>query len=193
MPRRGAADSEQDAAFYDRFYRKTPGYKMPWESMPTAAIWREIAATIDANKLPVTELGCGTGQLASCLKERMPDLDYLGIDFSPVAIWIAEGLYPYIRFKLADFNQSGAFKRDGAVVLSDVLSRIENDRILLHRVPPGRLVVFTLPNFDDPGYLRYFDTAGDLTTWYESCFSSLDARFVATRDRLGFWLAIGRT
>jgi trans-aconitate methyltransferase len=196
MPQKGAAAHEQDPSYYDRIYRKIGRYKLPWNRSNLAPVWRRLAdALVAADVTSVLELGCGTGQLASCLKERIPKLEYTGLDFSPVAIWIAEGLYPHLRFELKDFNDDDVFDAAvDAVVLTEVLEHLDDDRALLRRIPKGTLVAFSVPNFDDQGHTRYFDTEKDVIDWYAKSFQTLDVSWVHyPTSRMGFWLGIGRT
>ena len=45
---------------------------------------------------------------------------------------------------------------------------------MLERIPKGKQVLATVPNFDYDSHVRFFATAGEVRAWYGLLFESLD-------------------
>ena len=91
----------------------------------------------------ILELGCGTGNLLSCLKPKRG----LGIDISAEMISIARYKFPELEFRvgdietLEDLNEAFDF-----IVLSDVIGLLLDIEASFHRIkrlcrPESRLVI----------------------------------------------------
>jgi len=60
------------------------------------------------------------------------------------------------------------------VVCTEVLEHIVDDVPVLERIPRGKHVLATVPDFDYVSHVRFFATAGEVRARYGFLFSSLD-------------------
>jgi trans-aconitate methyltransferase len=202
MPQTGKASAAAPGAeYYDKIYEASPAYRLPWEQSWYAGLWRKVVEALrDAEVSSVIELGCGTGQFAACLAEHLPDLGYMGVDFSPSAIRYAQAQNPKAQFSVGDVRDmlwlgatDPAHPEATAVVLTEVLEHVDDDRELLEKIVPGLWVVFSVPNFDDPGHVRFFESEEDVRQWYGPSLDNLTLSWQAGRAQpYGYWLGVGR-
>src|SRR5690242_13982750 len=83
--RRVMADGEAHADWYDDAYRSAPVYHEHWSKSHYVPVWEAIEQRIVQGS-SVLEVGCGPGQLAQMLREHRVLADYVGFDFSAVAV-----------------------------------------------------------------------------------------------------------
>lgn len=98
--------------------------------------------------LAILDVGCGTGGNAAALAA---EYDVLGIDPSAIAIELARARFPGVRFLEADDPEVGRdhLAGGGAVIMTDVLEHVADDRSLLaaamNVVPRDGHLVLTVP------------------------------------------------
>jgi 2-polyprenyl-3-methyl-5-hydroxy-6-metoxy-1,4-benzoquinol methylase len=148
---------ERGAEHYDSNLElvSLPLWRSPW-----LAVYATAAELLATGAGPIADVGCGTGRLARLLYER-GERDYLGIDFSSARIEEARRYAPGMRFDVGDVHDPavrawiGAFAR---FAILETLEHIEDDLGLLEAIPPGSLVVFSVPNYDSAAHVRWFDS-----------------------------------
>ena len=154
--------------YYDKIYKGSPRYKIdPWGVQP---IYNKM---LKFCKGPILEIGCGTGQFAAYLhkKKKVFNNRYvLGIDFSKVGIEKAKERSPGLRFIHGDvFDNKWIFKRKfNTVFMCEVLEHIENDIELIEMIPRKKTIVFSVPNYDSQGHVRYFESLEDVKRRYRN-------------------------
>jgi len=110
--------------WYDTAFLEYP----PYSITPMKAMYQQVAKLIPRTA-PVVDLGCGNGYLASALLEANYMGNYVGLDFSPVAIEMAIGTfsdlttpnyenlklwddpYEFVQLELWDYQQEILGKR----------------------------------------------------------------------------------
>ncbi|MBA2291672.1 MAG: class I SAM-dependent methyltransferase [Gemmatimonadales bacterium] len=123
-----------------------------------SALVREAAS---GTRLPVADIGCGTGGNAAALHALGHDV--IGLDPSVVAIGLARERFPTVSFvNTADPGAARAHLAGGGVaILADVLEHVQNDHELLRQVidviPSGGHVLITVPA--DPALWSPHDVA----------------------------------
>jgi trans-aconitate methyltransferase len=143
-------------------------------------------------RLPVVELGCGTGRFAELFRRtRDHTQTYHGYDFAPAVIAEAGRYCPLDKFtfELADIRQwehGSDLPDECCYVLLEVLEHLDDDRDALMRIPPGLPVVFSVPNFWSESHVRrflqpshVFERYGDLLdfdAWQSVAFPMLGRR-----------------
>ena len=96
----GAYLSAEGQILYNTHYTKSPYYYL----------WSIIIEKLNyANPGLILELGCGAGQLASLIRDK-GFKNYIGIDFSKVAIDIATKVCPEFKFICEDILNSENLK-----------------------------------------------------------------------------------
>jgi SAM-dependent methyltransferase len=128
----------------------------------------------------VLDVGCGSGSFAQLLMDRS-NLDYLGFDFSEVAIRKArERTGQPDRFFVAKVGDAAPLRREhDTIVCLEVLEHIENDLEVVQNWKPGVLCVCSVPNFDQPDHVRFFRDEGEVARRYGHLIDFATIRRVA--------------
>lgn len=183
------------SAWYDKAFSEVSEYRLPyWESRYYFA-WTVIADRIRQSNPPqrVLEIGCGTGQLAQLLIDTGVT-DYLGFDFSRVAIDLARMQTPAGAFVVADARHTPLLDEGHYdwIVCTEVLEHVEFDTEVISRIPEDRRVICTVPSFDYVSHVRFFDSAEAVRDRYSPFFdefSVLSLRMPGEGDHTYFLFA----
>ena len=146
---------EQDVDYYNKGYSKyyDPGIQN---------VYNRIHMILEENIGPcdsILEIGCGIGVLSEQLLERYPE--YVGFDFSSVAINRCErghsSSFNLHHFLIYDAYDPWIYKTEdwGCMVATEVMEHLDDFR-LLDNIPQGQLIIFSVPNFDDPAHVRVY-------------------------------------
>jgi SAM-dependent methyltransferase len=150
--------------YYDDLF-KTGGsqkaYHNPIEGNMYEAIWKAIIEQVkDYRSSLVLELGCGSGALAEGLL-KADIVEYLGIDFSPVAIEMARArCKEYLEFAtflvgdvhLPIYHQSSYTD----FVATEVFEHVEDDVRIARNIRSKARVHLSLPNFTTKSHIRTY-------------------------------------
>lgn len=178
---------EQDDKYYDDIWpgiiqnieaTRKGGGEPPWDKL-----WSAIANYIHNRAFRrVYDIGCGPGHLAMKLYEKLGQgmlmEKYIGMDFSQVAIEYARNLrLPGFVFLWGDAVRdewlgAGDDPESTVYVFCEILEHVEDDFVLLNKVPEGASVILTVPNFDDPGHVRHFKGMAEVEERYGRFFSN---------------------
>lgn len=146
----------QGATYYDDKYETSASYAQNYRDSHYYPQWVQVEFLLREFKdQHILDLGCGPGQFAEMLAD-MGYPHYLGFDFSEVAIAKAKSRadYPFLVADLyGDDIQNATF--DVAVCL-EVLEHLDRDQEVVAKIPEGSYCIFSVPNFDDPGHVRWF-------------------------------------
>jgi SAM-dependent methyltransferase len=95
----------------------------------------------------ILDAGCGAGHMLAALRERMPQARLVGIDAAAEAIAEDRERLPWGRFEHVDLAHGRLDERFDAVVCSEVLEHIEDDRAALANLAAmtGRHLMITVP------------------------------------------------
>jgi len=147
---------EQTAQYYNEIYDKEKRYQGHYDNSPHLMMYKIAEGLLSEIWEPhILDLGCGTGQFAHYLWDN-GYLTYLGIDFSETAVGIARGLSPQV-FDVADlYKYEPKWEDFNTVVMLEVLEHLTEDLALIKKIPDGKDVIFSVPNFDDPAHVRHF-------------------------------------
>jgi malonyl-CoA O-methyltransferase len=91
------------AAVRRRFERAAAGYDE--HARLQSAMAAELLPLIEGEPAAVLELGCGTGRLTACLRERFGGAAIEAVDFAAAMIERARERVPSVRYRLADVEQ----------------------------------------------------------------------------------------
>ena len=152
----------EDYKYYDKIYSSTSNnYSIGWEGSVYLPLWEHLMGVWDFRGRLVRDLGCGVGQFACFLRDKIGRFHYVGYDFSRVAIERASKACPSFTFKCVDLETYDIGKDCDhevtayAVVMLEVLEHCY-DLAVLSWLPVGAEVYCTLPDFDDPAHERHF-------------------------------------
>jgi SAM-dependent methyltransferase len=179
---------ERDSKYYDMTFNQSAKWKVHFYNSPYYKVWDQLTGYINYD-LDIIELGCGSGQLARYICSLFNNGNkYTAVDFSHNRIeWAKSNKYVILdndgfismvrRYSLdydcIDFIEDDVFhfieNRELPVcnyIMTEFLEHIEDDIILLHKIPVGSKVVFTVPNFNDSAHVRYFSSNVDIYKRY---------------------------
>lgn len=157
--------SEKCKDFYNEVYETEHKYVDDYRSLPYYPVFQVVRGMItDIERPKILELGCGTGQFAKMLWDSNLR-DYLGVDFSEKAIWVARTLSPQ-NFEIADIRNYHISNDKNTILFLEVLEHLSDDVSVVENVPVGVNVILSLPSFDDPGHVRIFKRREDVVDRY---------------------------
>ncbi len=131
-----------------------------WFTARREILLRLLAAVVEPGA-PVADIGCGTGGNAAAVAAAGHPV--LGLDTSSEAIAHARVRFPAADFRVSHDPREAAphLANGGAVLLTDVLEHVADDRALLSAaigaLPPGGHLILTVPA--DPSLWSAHDTA----------------------------------
>lgn len=165
--------------FYDAKYRY-------WRKrLQLMGRFRALAEEVSKDVVgSVLDLGCGFGFLADFVKGP-----YLGVDFSPVAIWGAREMSPSVEFVVGDLRHFTPTVAFDTVVLLEVLEHLDNpaQAVELARQWATQRIVVSVP--------RHMPGGGHIwPTWTEEDVARLLGPGAKVRRyrrwEIGVWTAI---
>jgi SAM-dependent methyltransferase len=173
--RRMIASGGAPASFYDHTYSDYADlYGVHYSTSKYLAVWGSICERIPQGAR-ILEVGCGPAQFAHMVLDKGIPGDYVGFDFSPGAIEMAKKNVPGRRVEVGDARTTDLFTSVNydTVVCTEVLEHIVDDVPVLERIPRGKHVLATVPDFDDVSHVRFFASADEVRQRYGSLFTSL--------------------
>lgn len=165
---------EAKAEWYDDVYRVSEEYGVHYRKSPYMPVWESIAERIGA-PTAVLEIGCGPGQLAHFLHDEGLLSEYVGFDLSSVAVSSARERVPGRRFEVADVHTTDLIDAShfDLVVCTEVLEHIQHDREVLRRIPAGKRVIATVPDFPSETHVRWFNGSRSVERRYRKSLAGL--------------------
>jgi len=155
-------NKEQDSSYYDHAFQ---GH---YDPASRGYLYDKTLEMITRYESPrVLEVGCGTGHLAKLLVEQ--GIPYRGFDFSEEGLNVCRKICPD-----GDFFMGNAYDKKNyephdynMVVTLEILEHVDDIR-LIQNIPPGALVIASVPDFDEPSHLRtYQDPRKDIIERFE--------------------------
>lgn len=173
---------ERGASYYDQHcsLQMLPLEQSPWRNLYLAA----FSLIAECRGLPVADLGCGTGRFAKLL-QRGSWADYWGVDFSQVRIEEARRYVPGFHFTqghVLDPYMVSRYKEFQVFVLLELLEHLDEDLLLLKSIPAGAKVVFSVPNFDDPAHVRWFEEKASVVERYRELLDFKEASWIVLKE-----------
>jgi trans-aconitate methyltransferase len=159
---------EKGPEYYDNNVTRV---NLPLEESPWGELYQMAASLLPPPEdcSTVVDLGCGTGRFAKLLCDR-GYTKYWGIDFSEVRIREARRYVPDFEFSVANvFDEwvQEKLRKFNLFILLEVLEHVNDDLKLLSTLPSDSRVVFSVPNYDSAGHVRFFRISDDVTRRYE--------------------------
>lgn len=163
--------------WYDQAYRALRKYRQPYWKSLYYPLWTVIADRVRRGRAArVLDIGCGPGQLASCLFDLAAIAHYTGLDFSPQAVSMATAACPRGRFIVGDATTTSVHDEvdHDIVICTEVLEHVPADHLVIQRFKPGMRALCSVPNYASASHVRYFDGADDVAARYGRFFDDLD-------------------
>lgn len=156
---------EVSSVFYDTIYKNSDKYALQASDSVYEPTWKEVCKIIEKENFEkVIDIGCGPGQFAEYLTGKLSNVEYVGLDFSEIAIKLAKERCPHLHFSCEDVRNYTSEKtnKETVYVMLEVLEHIKDDIGLLQLLPPGANVIFSVPNFDSFGHVRFFKNYNEI-------------------------------
>lgn len=95
----------------------------------------------------VLDAGCGAGHMLASLRERLPDASYTGVDDAAATVAENRARLPWGRFEHLDLARGHLNERFDAVVCSEVLEHVDDDKAALRHLAAmtGKHLLITVP------------------------------------------------
>jgi len=116
----------------------------------------------------ILEVGCGSGFLAKMILERHNNITYRGFDFSPEAIRNtgARTGRPEL-FSVGDALDPHSYDCEyDTIVCTEMLEHVDADVDVVRLWRDGAWCICSVPNFDWPGHVRFFNTPDEIAARY---------------------------
>ena len=165
---------EQNSNFYDEVYKKGGSdalYFKPAKNIkhyyPT---WEYSYNYLVENGIKnIIDLGCGPGHFPS-LFNKEDGINYIGYDFSNEAIKQATSRNlsnPNIIFKTQNLHYINLSNKDTFYTSFEFLEHISFDMEILQKIKQGNHILFSVPNYDSRGHVRWFNSFSQIEKRYE--------------------------
>jgi tetratricopeptide (TPR) repeat protein len=191
----GSQGALPSPAFSDDVYRTSRADAAPAEQSPDFELWRAVCDRVGAlGARRVLDIGCGPGQFAEYFVRRLPDVAYIGVDFSPVAIEQARARAPTAGFVLADVVRDGvpgAIDYDLVLAL-EVLEHVDEDLQMLAGLQTGAQFIGSVPSFDSFGHVRFFADKAAVRARYRKALEGLKVEPHALGPHSTLYLMTGK-
>jgi len=152
---------------YDTGFLLSGIYKRHYSKALYCKVWSFVADCLKKED-KILDLGCGPGQFANMLFDR-GFKNYVGIDFSTVAIEMAQKRVPFFTFITDDLNNVNFRKYAGfKFVSTECFEHVENDLQLLEKLPKGSDILFSVPNYMAKYHVRKFPNQKFIKKYYRS-------------------------
>ncbi len=177
--------TERDDDYYDETFESSPKFRVHYTRSPFYVVWVVVADRVRrAGTRSVLDIGCGSGQVASMLRDRELE-SYCGIDFSRKRISWARKTCPEFRFVCGDFFEVEEIRTldYDTAICTEVLEHIDNDLGLLEKIPADTRVIATVPNFFTPAHVRAFNSCEEVRERYGSVLKDLQVDPIVRSER----------
>lgn len=167
---------EVSSTFYDYIYLESEKYSVDSRESVYVPVWDKVCELVNDTKVKqVIDIGCGPAQFAEYFQFQSPEKEYLGLDFSEIAIGLARKRCPQLKFLCEDVNKHMPSASGNVIyVLLEVLEHIKYDLQLIEQLPVGSMVIFSVPNFDSFGHVRFFSDKFQVIDRFSDWFYDFD-------------------
>lgn len=187
--------TEAGAAWYDERFAADPTWREHYTKSPYYHFWTVVADRLSCTPPPaVLEIGCGSRQLASLLRDR-GITRHVGFDFAPKRVEWARHTVPEYRFDVADAFATPLFDDVpyDVAVCTELLEHVERDLDVLGRLRRGTRVIATVPKFGGGSHVRHFDNERAVVARYGTVLEHLRVDAFPNRQGRVHFLIDGTT
>ena len=163
--------------WYDESFESNAHWSFHYTRSPWYYIWTVLTDRIIGGEpaAKVLDIGCGSGQMAQMLFDHGVR-DYVGFDFSSKRIERAKKTVPDFRFEVANAYETDLYRQAeyDTVVCTEFLEHVDEDLMVIDRIPPGKRFLGTVPDFGGGSHVRFFTSAEAVEDRYRSHFGAFN-------------------
>lgn len=162
---------KQSSDTYDEQYEEgghAGVYKLPYRQSPYYPLYRAVLEELLARRATcVLEVGCGNGCFGQMVLEKT-DIEYLGFDFSRVAVEMAVARTNRPEaFRVGDARSPESYAAGHEyLVCTEVLEHIPDDLEVIRLWRSGVSCICSVPNFDSRYHVRHFRSEKEVRRRY---------------------------
>jgi 2-polyprenyl-3-methyl-5-hydroxy-6-metoxy-1,4-benzoquinol methylase len=156
---------EQPKEYYDKLMYKYPAAEIKYQKLYDSV----LKFTPTDKNVRILDVGCGTGGLINTLKNN-GYTNIIGLDFSDYCVNYCKKRFPNVNFFQIDLKDSSSkkFIQDFPVVIMlEVLEHLKDDISVIKKIKSDSLVIFSLPNYDSKGHVRFFKNIDEIKNRFE--------------------------
>jgi SAM-dependent methyltransferase len=160
---------EYTSEFYDNIFATSPKFQVKPEESLYFPLWVVVKQWLGEQE-GVIELGCGVGQLAEYIKDKVNYL--VGYDYSIVGINKCRERNKELNFELEDlYNVKFG---DATYISTEVLEHLEDDIFIIEKIPSGCRFIFSVPDFNTESHVRWFNSIQEVKERYGNTLEFID-------------------
>lgn len=142
-------------------------------------VYEKAMTLIDFKKYPrILDIGCESASFVKFLK-NINYKNYLDIDFADKVLEFSKKRFPDYNFMIGDLSNreflKETFKKFNFFVCFEVLEHINLDLELIEEIPQGNEFIFSVPNFDCKGHVRFFKNFNEIKERYSHLLNFSDS------------------
>ena len=179
---------EQNNKYYNEVFKNASYYHKPWNEMAHwTVIWeKSLPLLIEKNISSILDIGSGMGQFGQLAQQN--NIQYKGIDFSEYAVeYSNQNKVGNEIFECVDAFQYHYSDKVDCYTSHEFLEHIEGDTTILSKLKSNTFIIFSVPSFDDPGHVRWFDSVNSIIERYSPHIKDLQVQPVTDRIHYLGW------
>ena len=174
---------------YDKKYLESLEYKKDYHDIMYYPIWKYVMDNLKTTD-KILDLGCGPSHLGDMLSDNN-FIEYVGIDFSSVAISMAKKKSTY-TFIVSDLNNISYGKYDDYVIVcTETFEHIEDDIKLIKKLPKNK-ILFSVPNFLSKNHYRTYNSENHIRAYYDGVIEIEIIKEFKTSKKKSIFVVIGK-
>jgi len=150
---------------YDEVFQHSDKYKQHYKNIAYYPIWNYIVKNLNKD-CKYVDIGCGPGHFGHMMFDN-GFKNFIGIDFSTIAINIAKELVPSYSWVEGDLRQMNFDTyTDYDFVSIKSFEHLDNDIEIIKRLPKNN-ITFSVPNYWSPNHYRVYPDENFILDYYK--------------------------
>lgn len=178
--------TEQPKEYYDKLMYKYPSAEIKYENL-----YNSVLNLLPNDKnIKILDSGCGTGGLINVLKNNGYS-NITGLDFSTYCINYCKKRFPENNFFSVDLNDNSSkdlINGFSVIIMLEVLEHISNDISIIKKITKDSLVIFSLPNYDSTGHVRFFNNIDEIKDRYSNLLTIISFLEIPLKSKFKIFL-----
>ena len=178
----------QNAKYWDTHIQEDSNNLPHW-----VRLYERIAKILpDDKNVAIADFGCQGGYFAKFLYKKGYK-NYWGVDFAPSTIKMARISVPEFKFTFGDIYDKkiqNDFSKYDVFIGIQFFHLIKKDLDVINAIPPGKLVILSVPNTGSLETVRKFKKAEYVRARYDKVINIINIEKLKCPSKI-FWLTYG--